>query len=72
MICFRQDNKTRLFKYEGGMLKEDGILEGNKGPVTAIAISPDASKLVSGDVRIEPPGRVLIPGRDSHFHSQLN
>jgi WD40 repeat protein len=52
ITCLCQDNKTHLFKYEGGTLKEDGILEGNKGAVTAVAISPDASKLVSGDVRM--------------------
>jgi WD40 repeat protein len=57
-----QDNKAHLLKYENGNLKEDGILEGNKGPVTAVAISPDASKLVAGDVRIvNPPYLEILP-----------
>lgn len=47
----RQDSKVHLYKYEGGTLKEDGLLEGNRGPVTAISFSPDGSKLVAGDVR---------------------
>jgi len=62
LFDFYQDNKAHLLKYENGNLKEDGILESNKGPVTAVAISPDASKLVAGDVRIvNPPYLESLP-----------
>jgi len=56
VIVGGDDNKAHLLKYENGNLKEDGILEGNKGPVTAVAISPDASKLVAGDTA----GKVML------------
>ncbi|KAF8306110.1 YVTN repeat-like/Quino protein amine dehydrogenase, partial [Clavulina sp. PMI_390] len=43
------DNKVHLYTYASGGLKEDGVLENNRGPVYAVAFSPDGSKLVAGD-----------------------
>lgn len=31
-------------------MKECGLLEGNKGPISAIRFSPDGTMIVSGDV----------------------
>lgn len=40
----------RLFDWDGSALKEIALLEGNKGVVSALAFSPDGSKLAAGDV----------------------
>ena len=45
-----QDAKVRLYDWNGKSLKEAGLLEGNKGPISAIRFSPDGTKVVSGDV----------------------
>jgi WD40 repeat protein len=45
-----QDAKVRLYDWDSKSLKEVGLLEGNKGPVSAIRFSPDGTKVVSGDV----------------------
>lgn len=45
-----QDAKVRLYDWNGKLLKEAGLLEGNKGPISAIKFSPDGTKVVSGDV----------------------
>lgn len=45
-----QDAKVRLYDWDGRSLRETGLLEGNKGSITAIQFSPDGTKLVSGDV----------------------
>jgi WD40 repeat protein len=45
-----QDEKVRLYHWDGKSLKETGVLEGNSGQISAIRISPDGTKVVSGDV----------------------
>ena len=42
--------KVRLYDWDGKALKEVGVLEGNKGIVSALGISPDGSLLAAGDV----------------------
>jgi len=45
-----KDAKVRLYDWDGKSLKEAGLLEGNKGPISAIRFSPDGVTVVSGDV----------------------
>ena len=45
-----KDAKVRLYDWDGKSLKEAGLLEGNKGPISAIRFSPDGAMVVSGDV----------------------
>lgn len=45
-----QDAKVRLYDWDGKSLKETGVLEGNRGPISAIQFSPDGTMVVSGDV----------------------
>jgi len=45
-----QDAKVRLYNWDSKSLKEAGLLEGNKGLISAIRFSPDGTKVVSGDV----------------------
>lgn len=42
--------KVRLYEWDGKSLKETGVLEGSKGVISAIAYSPDGTKLAVGDV----------------------
>lgn len=42
--------KVWLYEWDGKALTEVGTLEGNKGTVSAVAISPDGSHLAAGDV----------------------
>jgi len=49
-ITVTQDAKVRLYNWDGKSLKESGMLEGNKGPISAIRFSPDGTMVVSGDV----------------------
>lgn len=39
-----------LHDWDGKVLKEVGVLENNKGSISALAFSPDGSLLVAGDV----------------------
>lgn len=48
----KQDQKVHLYDWDGKALKENGVLEGLRGAVSALAISPDGSLLAAGDVRI--------------------
>jgi WD40 repeat protein len=48
-----KDAKVRLYDWDGKSLKETGLLEGNKGPISAIQFSPDGTMVVSGDVSCE-------------------
>jgi WD40 repeat protein len=41
---------VRLNHWDGTALKEMGVLEGNKGIVSALAFSPDGNLLAAGDV----------------------
>ena len=45
-----QDTKVRLYEWDGKSLKEAGMLEGNRGSISAIRFSPNGTMLVSGDV----------------------
>jgi WD repeat-containing protein 1 (actin-interacting protein 1) len=46
-----QDAKVHVYSWDGAQLGKAGLLEGNKGIVTALAFSPDGSMIASGDVR---------------------
>lgn len=50
IMCPLQDHKVHLYEWDGKMLKETGLLEGNRGPVGALAFSPDGNLLAAGDV----------------------
>jgi WD40 repeat protein len=45
-----QDQKIRLYDWNGKALQEVGLLEANRGLVSAIAFAPDGLKLAVGDV----------------------
>ncbi|KAH7925452.1 WD40 repeat-like protein, partial [Leucogyrophana mollusca] len=44
-----EDNKVHVHSWDGKTLKESSVLEGNKGPITALAVSSDGRLLASGD-----------------------
>ncbi|KAF9788338.1 WD40 repeat-like protein [Thelephora terrestris] len=44
-----EDAKVRLYIWDGKSLKETGLLEGNRGPISAIRFSPDGTMVVSSD-----------------------
>jgi WD40 repeat protein len=50
MTRFSQDQKIRLYKWDGKAFQEEGLLQSNQGLVSALAFSPDGSKLAAGDV----------------------
>lgn len=45
-----KDAKVRLYDWDGKSLKETGLLEGNRGPISAVRFSPDGTMVVTGDV----------------------
>ncbi|KAI0738973.1 WD40 repeat-like protein [Daedaleopsis nitida] len=45
-----EDQKVRLYSWDGKALSESATLDGNKGAVSALAFSPDGTLLASGDV----------------------
>jgi WD40 repeat protein len=49
-FIFSKDQKVRLYDWDGKALQEVGLLEANKGLVSALAFSPDGLKLAAGDV----------------------
>ncbi|THH14402.1 hypothetical protein EW146_g5922 [Bondarzewia mesenterica] len=68
-----EDQKVRLYDWDGKSLQEVAILEGNKGVISALSFSPDGSKLVAGDssgkiVLFDAKERKMITGRWS-FHT---
>jgi len=48
------DQKVRLYNWDGKSFQEVGILEANKGLVSALAFSPDGLKLAAGDWKSHP------------------
>ncbi|KZV76513.1 WD40 repeat-like protein [Peniophora sp. CONT] len=44
-----EDSKATVYKWDGKSLSEAGVLTNNKGAVSALAFSPDGSKLAAGD-----------------------
>ena len=50
LILVLQDQKVRLYSWDGKTLTETAILEGNKGVVSALSFTPDGKLLASGDV----------------------
>jgi WD repeat-containing protein 1 (actin-interacting protein 1) len=50
-----EDNKIYLYTWSGSELKQEHVLEGNKGPISVLAFSPDGAVLAAGDVRIPLP-----------------
>jgi WD40 repeat protein len=50
-----EDQKVRLYSWDGTTLRETNTLEGNRGIISALAFSPDGKYLVSGDVSLSPP-----------------
>jgi WD40 repeat protein len=52
-----QDRKIRLYNWDGKALQEAGLLEANQGLVSALAFSPDGSKLAAGvsNIQFDPP-----------------
>ena len=52
MCTTMQDQKVRLYSWDGKALAESATLDGNKGAVSALAFSPDGSLLASGDVSV--------------------
>ncbi|KAK7020199.1 WD40 repeat-like protein [Paramarasmius palmivorus] len=44
-----EDQKVRLYDWDGKALKEKAVLEGSKGVVSALSFSPDGTYLAAGD-----------------------
>ncbi|KIP12112.1 hypothetical protein PHLGIDRAFT_27517 [Phlebiopsis gigantea 11061_1 CR5-6] len=44
-----EDQKVHLYGWDGKSLSEVATLEGNKGAISALAFSPDGSRLAAGD-----------------------
>ncbi|THH29175.1 hypothetical protein EUX98_g5012 [Antrodiella citrinella] len=68
-----EDHKIHIYEWDGKTLGKAGLLEGNKGPIGALAFSPDGSLLASGDssgkiVLFDVEKREAITSRWS-FHS---
>ncbi|TFY60252.1 hypothetical protein EVG20_g7485 [Dentipellis fragilis] len=72
-----EDQKVRLYNWDGKALSEVAVLEGNKGVVSALAFSPDGSKLASGDssgkiVLFDAKERKAITSRWSFHSARVN
>ncbi|KAI9507289.1 WD40 repeat-like protein [Russula earlei] len=71
------DHKVRLYDWDGKALREVGLLEANKGAVSALAFSPDGLKLAAGDssgkvVLYDVPKREPITSRWSFHSARVN
>jgi len=71
------DQKVRLYDWDGKALREVGLLEANKGLVSALAFAPDGLKLAAGDssgkvVLYDVPKRELITSRWSFHSARVN
>ncbi|KAL1949187.1 hypothetical protein VTO73DRAFT_10993 [Trametes versicolor] len=72
-----EDQKVRLYTWDGKALAESATLDGNKGTVTALAFSPDGSHLASGDstgkiVLYDATERKMITSRWSFHNARVN
>ncbi|KAF8652390.1 hypothetical protein AX16_004418 [Volvariella volvacea WC 439] len=72
-----EDHKVYLYEWDGKTLKESGVLEGNKGPVSTLAFSPDGKHLASGDssgklMLFDVIEKKLITGRWAFHSAKIN
>ncbi|KAK1234193.1 WD40 repeat-like protein [Marasmius sp. AFHP31] len=72
-----EDQKVRLYDWDGKALKETSVLEGNKGLITALAFSPDGNLLASGDSSgticlFDAKEKKLITSRWSFHSARVN
>ncbi|KAF9443022.1 WD40 repeat-like protein [Macrolepiota fuliginosa MF-IS2] len=49
VVVGAEDNKVRLYDWDGKSLKEAGVLEVNRALISALAFSPDGKYLAAGD-----------------------
>lgn len=69
-LFFSQDQKVRLYNWDGKGLQEAAVLEANRGLVSALAFSPDGLKLAAGDVST-PSNLIAICFMPDFFHHDL-
>ncbi|KAI1787572.1 WD40 repeat-like protein [Ganoderma leucocontextum] len=72
-----EDQKVRLYAWDGKTLAESATLEGNKGVVSALAFSPDGKLLASGDssgriALFDAAERKLVTSRWSFHSARIN
>jgi WD40 repeat protein len=71
------DQKVRLYDWDGNTLQEAGLLNANSGLVSALAFSPDGSKLAAGDasgkvILYDVAKREMITNRWSFHSARVN
>ncbi|KAF8483465.1 WD40 repeat-like protein [Russula ochroleuca] len=71
------DQKVRLYNWDGRGFQEAGVLEANKGLVSALAFSPDGLKLAAGDssgkvILYDVAKREVITSRWSFHSARVN
>ncbi|KAF8348597.1 WD40-repeat-containing domain protein [Amanita rubescens] len=49
LVAVGDDRKVRLYDWDGKVLKEAGVLEGNTSTISALSFSPDGKLIASGD-----------------------
>ncbi|KAF9458991.1 WD40-repeat-containing domain protein [Collybia nuda] len=72
-----EDQKIHLNHWDGKVLKETDVLEGNKGVVSALAFSPDGNLLAAGDssgriALFDVKEKKLITSRWSFHSARVN
>ncbi|KAI6029667.1 WD40-repeat-containing domain protein [Pisolithus microcarpus] len=71
-----EDTKVYVYAWDGRALSQSYVLEGNKGPVTAIAVSPSGEYIVAGDsagkiVLFGTSGKAKITDRWAHHTARI-